>query len=109
MDSIDSFVNLPLLIAAGAGLVLFVLLLIAKIRNAAKVSFIFFPCIGVLIAGLLYTYFDHKLFYISVITLILEFFFIAYAFVLAVSDPAKRAEKRLKKKKNLKRIQLQMK
>ncbi len=99
LDSIDSFVNLPLLIAAGAGLVLFILLLIAKIRNAAKVSFIFFPCIGVLVAGLLYTYFDHKLFYISIITLILEFFLIAYAFVLAVSDPAKRAEKKAKKEK----------
>ena len=99
MDSIDSFVNLPLLIAAGAGLVLFILLLIAKIRNAAKISFIFFPCIGVLIAGLLYTYFDHKLFYISAITIVLEFFFIAYAFVLAVSDPVKRAERKAKKEK----------
>lgn len=101
MDSIDTFVNLPLLIAAGAGLILFILLLIAKIRNVAKVSFIFFPCIGIMIAGLLYTYFDHKIFYITVVMVLLEFFFIAYAFVLAVSDPEKRAEKKAKKQKEI--------
>lgn len=99
MNSIDSFVNVPLLIAAAAGLVLFILLLISKIRNTAKISFVCFPAIGVLIAGLVYTYFDHKLFYISLVTIIVELLLIAYAFVLAVSDPEKQAAKRAKKEK----------
>ena len=99
MDSIDSFVNVPLLIAAATGLILFILLLISKIRNTAKISFVFFPAIGVLIAGLVYTYFDHKLFYISLITIVIELFFSAYAFVLAVSDPEKKASKKAKKEK----------
>lgn len=99
MNSIDSFVNVPLLIAAAAGLVLFILLLIAKIRNTAKVSFVYFPAIGVLIAGLVYTYFDHKLFYIAITTIVVEVLLLAYAFVLAVADPEKQAAKKAKKEK----------
>jgi len=101
LDSIDSFVNFPLLSAAAGGLILFLLLLISKIRNTAKVSFIYFPAIGILIAGLLYTYFDKKLFYISIITGVIELCFIAYAFVLAVSDPEKQAAKKAKKEKEI--------
>lgn len=100
MDStIDSFVNIPILITAGAALVLFVLLVLSKIRNTSKVSFVFYLVIGISIAGLLYTYKNHELIYLIATILISEFLLIIYAFVLAVSDPKKKAEKKTLKEK----------
>lgn len=97
MDSIDLFVKPLLLIAAGFSLVLFILLLIAKIRGSAKVSFVLFPAIGFFIAGFVYTYFDTQLFYLVLISLLIGLLLIAYAFVLAVSDAEKRQKKNKKK------------
>ncbi|MBQ1627579.1 MAG: SpoIIE family protein phosphatase [Treponema sp.] len=97
MDTIDSFVQTPLLISAAAGLVLFILLLIAKIRKTAAISFVYFPVIGITVAGAIFTAFDPKVFYIAIILILCELLFIAYAFVLAVSDPEKIAEKKQKK------------
>ncbi len=97
MDSIDSIIQTPLLITAGASLVLFILLLVAKIRKTAKISFIYFPVIGIIFVGSLYTYFDPKLFYIVVILILSLLLFIAYATVLAISDPDKVSAKKQKK------------
>ena len=100
MDStIDSFVHIPILIAAAAGLILFILLLLSKIRNTSKVSFVFYLAIGVSIAGLLYTYKNRQIMYLVVTFLLSEFLLIIYAFVLAVSDPKKRAQKKNQKEK----------
>ena len=93
MGTIDSFVQTPLLISAAAGLVLFILLLIAKIRKTATISFVYFPIIGIFVAGTLISAFDPKIFYLAIIFILIETLFIAYAFVLAVSDPEKVAEK----------------
>ena len=97
MGTIDSFVQTPLLISAAAGLVLFILLLIAKIRKTATISFVYFPIIGIFVAGTLISAFDPKIFYLAIIFILIETLFIAYAFVLAVSDPEKVAEKKQKK------------
>lgn len=96
MDSIDLFVKPLLLITAGLGLVLFILLLISKIRGSAKISFVLFPALGIFIAGFVYTYFDVKVFYLAVTAALIGFIFIAYAFVLAVSDTEKKEKKRKK-------------
>lgn len=100
-STIDAFVNIPILIAVAAGFVLFALLLISKIRNTAKVSFVFYLAIGVNIAGLLYTYKNLQIMYLIVTILLSDFLLIIYAFVLAVSDPKKRAEKKNQKEKEL--------
>ena len=97
MDTIDSFIKTPLLITAGAGLILFILLLIAKIKKSAKISFIYFPVIGIIFVGALYTYFDQKLFYLVILILLAEILLIAYAAVLAMADPEKAAAKKQKK------------
>lgn len=70
-STIDSFVHIPILIAAAAGLILFILLLLSKIRNTSKVSFVFYLAIGIGIAGLLYTYKNRQLMYL-VVTLLLS-------------------------------------
>ncbi|MCR5495396.1 MAG: SpoIIE family protein phosphatase [Treponema sp.] len=53
--------------------------------------------IGIIFVGSLYTYFDPKLFYIVVILILSLLLFIAYATVLAISDPDKVSAKKQKK------------
>ncbi len=98
--NIDSFVDIPILAAAGAALVLFILLLLSKIRNTSKVSFVFYLVIGITIAGLLYTYTNRKLSYIVFTILAAEFLLIIYAAVLALSDPKKKKEKKAQQEKD---------
>ncbi len=98
--TIDSFVNIPILVTAAAGLLLFILLLLSKIRNTSKVSFVFYLVIGITIAGLLYTYKNQKLSYLVLTLLASEFLLIVYAFVLAISDPRKKKEQKERQKKN---------
>ena len=97
LDSIDLFVKPLLLITAGLGLILFILLLVSKIRGSAKISFVLFPAIGIFIAGFVYTYFDARLFYMPVATTLAVLIFIAYSFVLAVADTEKKEKKNKKK------------
>ena len=92
--TIDSFVNIPILVTAAAGLLLFILLLVSKIRNTSKVSFVFYLVIGITIAGLIFTYNNQKLTYLVFTLLAAEFLLIVYAFVLAISDPKKKKEKK---------------
>ena len=68
-----------------------------KIKKTAKISFIYFPVIGIIFVGSLYTYFDQKLFYLVILVLLAEVLFIAYAAVLAMADPEKVAMKKQKK------------
>ena len=96
--TIDSFVNIPILVTCAAGLVLFILLLLSKIRNTSKVSFIFYIVIGITLAGLVYTYLNQRLAYLVFTVLISEVLLIIYAFVLAVSDPKKKKEKKHEEK-----------
>ena len=104
LNSIDSFVNLPIIIAIVMGFVLIALFIITKIRNTAKVSFIFYALIGVFTAGLVYTYFSEHIFYLAVAAIISELLACVYALVLAVSDPEKRQEKKEEKEAKVKSV-----
>lgn len=97
--NIDSFVNVPIIVTASAGLLLLILLVLAKIRNTSRISFAFFIVIGITIAGLLYTYKNQKLSYLVFTMLITEFLLIIYAFVLALSNPEKKKDKKLQQEK----------
>ena len=92
--TLDSFINIPILVAIAAGLILFVLLLVSKIRNTSKVSFVFYLVIGLTIAGLIFTYSNRKLTYLVLTLIAAEFMLIIYTFVLAISDPKKKKEKK---------------
>lgn len=96
--SIDSFLNIPILASIACGIVLFALLLIAKIRNTARVSIVAFLAIGVILAGLCYSTITGYGFYFILCIAIAAFLFIIYGFVLAFSHPQKRNEMASSKK-----------
>ena len=99
MDSIDTFINTPLLIAAGIGVLLLVFLLIIKMRNTAKSSFIFYAVTGVLVVGALFTYFDQHLIYFIFAVILSELLALPYLIIKAFDNPQKREEKRAAKLK----------
>lgn len=104
MNSIDSFVNLPIIIAIVMGFVLIALFIISKIRNTSKVSFIFYAVIAIFTAGLVYTYFSRHIFYLVVSAIISELLACAYALVLAVSESEKQQEKKEDKDSKVKSV-----
>ena len=71
LDSIDTFINTPLLISAGIGVLLFIFLIVIKMRNTAKSSFIFYVVTGITVVGALITLFNQHFIYF-VFALILE-------------------------------------
>ena len=93
-QTIDTFANIPILATAAAALVLFAVLIVCKLRNTSKISFVFFLAIGVELAGVIYIYFNRQVMYLVLATLVSEIILLVYAFVFAVSDPKKRAEKK---------------
>lgn len=97
MNFIDSFVNIPLYVAAGAGILLFIFLVIGKIRRTSKASFILFPVIGILIAGLVYTYFNKHIVYPLVAISLAEILLLPYVIVIASGDPEKKEKRKNKK------------
>lgn len=97
LNLIDSFVNIPLYVALGAGVLLFIFLLISKIRATSKTSFILFPVIGILIAGLVYTYFNQHIIYPLVAVALAEILLLPYVIVIASGDPQKSDKKKNKK------------
>ena len=96
--TIDTFINVPLLISAGIGLVIFIFSLIIRIKKIAKISFIFYIISALLVAGSVYAYFT-KFYYGYVIFMIaIGFVIFAYMLVYAFDNPEKRAAKKAAKK-----------
>ena len=97
MSSIDAFIQTPLLITAIIGVVLFLFLLIIKLRNTAKVSFIFFLADGIIVTGALYSYFEDYVIYFIFSILIAAAVLIPYLILKAFDNPQKREAKRAAK------------
>lgn len=97
MSSIDAFIQTPLLITAIIGVVLFLFLLIIKLRNTAKVSFIFFLADGIIVTGALYSYFEDYVIYFIFSILISAAVLIPYLILKAFDNPQKREAKRAAK------------
>ena len=93
LDSIDAFTNLPLLITAGLGVLLFLFLLIIKLRNTVKSSFVFYLVSGVVVAGALYSYLTEYLIYFIFSVIIAEVLMLPYLILKAFDNPQKREEK----------------
>jgi sigma-B regulation protein RsbU (phosphoserine phosphatase) len=91
--SIDSFITVPLVIAALAALILFLLLAIVRIRRTAKTSFIFFAVLLVLAAGLLYACISGHIVYLVFAVIACEILILPYLVILAFSSPEKREQK----------------
>ena len=52
LNELDQYANIPLLAAAAIAFLLFIFLLIGKIRNSTKASVIMLPALFILTAGL---------------------------------------------------------
>ena len=98
MGSIDNYISVPLLIAAGLGLLLFLFLLLMKLRNTAKVSFTFFIVTGILVACAVFTYFDQHFIYFVFAVILAEFITLPYLVIKAFDDPQKREQKKAEKR-----------
>ena len=98
MDSIDTFINTPLLISAGIGVLLFVFLVIIRMRNTAKSSFIFYVATGILVIGALVTLFNQHFIYFIFALILAELVILPYLIIKAFDNPQKREEKQKAKK-----------
>ena len=98
MDSIDTFINTPLLISAGIGVLLFVLLIVIKMRNTAKSSFIFYVVTGITVVGALITLLNQHFIYFVFALILAELVLLPYLIIKAFDNPQKREEKQKAKK-----------
>ena len=98
MGSIDNFIGVPLLVAAGLGLLVFLFLLIMKLRNTAKVSFTFFIVTGILVACSVFSFFDQHFIYFVFAVILAEFITLPYLVIKAFDNPEKREKKKAEKK-----------
>ena len=99
MASIDSFINYPLLISSGLGVLILIFLLIIKIRNTAKVSFIYFVVTLIAVCGALYSYTTEQQIYFVFAILVSASLILLYSIIKAFDNPKKREEKKAAKKK----------
>ena len=98
LNSIDSFISVPLLVSLGLGVVLLLLLLIMKLRNTSKSSFIFFVVVGIIVLGSAYTYLTQTYFYFVFTVILAEVLIFPYLLLKAFDNPKKREEKLAAKK-----------
>ena len=98
MTSIDSFIGTPLLISSVLGVLLFLFLLVIRLRNTFKVSIIFFLMTGILVAGSIYSYVSQHYIYFAFTLILSQFVVLPFLVVKAFDNPEKREEKRAAKK-----------
>ena len=98
MLSIDSFIDVPLILSAICAVLVFVFLLISKLRNTGKVSFVFFIIPGIIFVGSLYCYFEEKYIYFVFAIILAQLFSLPYLIFRAFNNPEKREEKKAAKK-----------
>lgn len=99
MNSIDSFIGVPLLVCAFVGILIFLFLLIINLRKNAKASFIFYFVAGILVFGALYSNFSEQYVVFVISVLIAELVTLPYLIVKAFDDPEKREAKRAEKRR----------
>ena len=98
MGSIDNYIGVPLLVAAGLGVLVFLFLLIMKLRNTAKVSFTFFIVTGIVVACSVFSFFDQHFIYFVFAVILAEFITLPYLVIKAFDNPEKREKKKAEKK-----------
>lgn len=98
MTTIDSFIGLPLFLSAAVAAILFIFLLVMRVRNTGKTSIIFFiDCITLLVGSLYTNYKEFYIYYVFTIILI-GIITTPYLILKAFDNPQKREEKKASKK-----------
>ena len=98
MFTIDSFINVPLYIAAGLGALLFIFLLLLKLKNKAKISLTFLVSAGIMILGTIYSTFKGYYAYVVFTIIFAEAVLLPYLIIKAFVNPQKIEEKKAAKK-----------
>ncbi|MBR6341094.1 MAG: SpoIIE family protein phosphatase [Treponema sp.] len=98
MGSIDNYIGVPLLVAAGLGVLVFLFLLIMKLRNTAKVSFTFYIVTGIVVACSVFSFFDQHFIYFVFAVILAEFITLPYLVIKAFDNPEKREKKKAEKR-----------
>lgn len=96
--SIDDFINIPLIISAVMSILLFALLLIAKLRSTSKPSFVFFVVLGVFAAAGIATLLVGQFIYYIFAVIFAELITLPYMIIKAFDNPEKREEKKAAKR-----------
>ena len=98
MFTIDSFINVPLYIAAGISILIFGFLLFLKLKNKAKVSLAFFISTVIVLAGTLYSSFTGFYSFVVFAIILAELILLPYLIIKSFVNPQKIEEKRAAKK-----------
>ena len=98
MYTIDSFINIPLFIAAGVSIILFIFLLIIKLRNKAKISLAFFLMTVIIAVGSIYSSISGYYIYLVFSLILTELVLLPYLIIKAFVNPQKIEEKKAAKK-----------
>ena len=96
--TIDSFVSTPLLICAGVGALLFIFMLLIRLRKKAKISYVFFVIPAIIIEGSLYCYYTEYYIYFVFAIILAQAIALPYLIIKAFDNPQKREEKKAAKK-----------
>lgn len=96
LSDLDAIAYIPLICTALAALVLCVFLIVIKIRRTAKVSFISFLSLGILIAGCIHTIFNPSMMVFALYLLAATVLFAPYCIMLAFGKEKAKKEKTAK-------------
>lgn len=98
MVTIDSFIDIPLLICAACSLAVLAFLIIMKIRNTTKVSIVFYLLTGIVLVGSLYCYYEEHYIYFVFSIIVSQIVILPYLIFKAFDNPKKREAKKAAKK-----------
>ncbi len=98
MSELDAIAYIPLICTAFVALILCIFLLIVKLRNTAKVSFISFLSLAVVIAGCVHTVFDPGMTIFAIYLLAAAVLFVPYTILLAFGKSKAKESKNGKEK-----------
>ena len=101
MPTIDSFIGFPLLLCAGVAVILIALMAIIKIKNTAKISFIFFVATALMLVGSIYCYYKEYYIYFVFTAILCELSLIPIMIIKIFDTPKRREEKLAEKNAKL--------
>lgn len=96
--TIDTFIDIPLLICALSSFILLFLLFIIKIKRTSKVSIVFFIALAIILAGSFYCYYEEHYIYFVFAIISAQIISLPYLIFKAFDNPKKREAKKAAKK-----------
>ena len=96
--TIDTFIDIPLLICALSSFILLFLLFIMKIKRTSKVSIVFFIALAIILAGSFYCYYEEHYIYFVFAIISAQIISLPYLIFKAFDNPKKREAKKAAKK-----------